>query len=612
MLTTKVCILVLFVTGYLVTGGNLRHAFQKLPSSGPSQPTRMFYSGSRAVGGRAAGSAPSFLFPSSRCYGRPPFAPARKGRPAIGEAQARYRRLCFAASRGENEAGSEAKCLGLEITEVLKSRKTRLVLHFDLNKTLIMVDPAGRKSQAQVLNSVLAEICWGRVERGNADQESAWIWDGSKLSRIRFRPPAPESQSRRKCSKADERLYQEPHPQGVPVSYSDFLHGEFGDAEGKDNHRMKEIRDGRKGSFTEDGQPGFGLRTEYLRLERALSLPEAVKNSPLAEGAGLAGRESFYVLPSFFRCLLALKDAGAEFGVVFRTFGDDIVGVSQEYNAFCEGAHPLFPGSKMDGSDGRGDFRLDVGVAEGTTAGSTSCNTIGSFFRDDEGAVLVLGTLNNPLDRGQTRSMERKGHSVYRSIAGIHHAICERVGALDSLPASAPADLALQTFSELPAAADPPSTSDSNSDAATEVVTWDGKRDGVDRRCLALRDYYHFWRENLEAATAGKLLPVDLCENPKVWPIIFDDNIGRPDSNSGAHIVDARDVTTGQPVDFDIALRRHIVRAEPFLAIDQSDVGADGALGSDFNFFLLEILKRLAPERAALYTADSTSVRCTP
>lgn len=46
-----------------------------------------------------------------------------------------------------------------------------------------------------------------------------------------------------------------------------------------------------QGSFTEDGHPGAGLRMEYMKLEQALSLPEAVAKSPLAEAAGLAGRE---------------------------------------------------------------------------------------------------------------------------------------------------------------------------------------------------------------------------------------------------------------------------------------------------------------------------------
>lgn len=37
-----------------------------------------------------------------------------------------------------------------EIAEVLGRRDMRLVLHFDLNKTLLMVDPAGGKTQSQV------------------------------------------------------------------------------------------------------------------------------------------------------------------------------------------------------------------------------------------------------------------------------------------------------------------------------------------------------------------------------------------------------------------------------------------------------------------------------
>ena len=83
---------------------------------------------------------------------------------------------------------------------------------------------------------------------------------------------------------------------------------------------------------------------------------------------------------------------------------------------------------------------------------------------------------------------------------------------------------------------------------------------------------------------------------------MFDDNIGRPDSGCGAHIVDVRDVATGQSVPFDEALRRHIVRAEPFLTIDQdAAVTCDlAAAAPGCNFFLLEVLKRVAPERANL------------
>ncbi|CAM9776369.1 unnamed protein product [Ectocarpus fasciculatus] len=497
--------------------------------------------------------------------------------------------------RKENGAGAAAKCLGQEIAQVLRINGTRLILHFDLNKTLIMVDPAGRKTQSQVLNSVLAEICWGHVEPSGADKSSVWTWDGSFSAPVRKAPPSTDPPLSRtpSGSHGPQQHHQQETAPVVLVSYSDFLHQEFGDAEGKDNRRMKDIRDERKGCFTEGGQPGVGLRPEYLKLEQALALPEAVTKSPLAKEAGLAGRESLYILPSFFRCLLALKAAGADYGVVFRTFGDDIAEVSREYNAFCEGKHPLFPGATMDGSDGRGDYRVHLADRAG---GNRGHNTVGAFFRDEEGLALVMGTLDNPQDRHQLRSIESKGHPVYRSVADTHDAICERVLGTPLPPVSSMAP----TTAAAAAAPTPSCGEPTNRIAASGERTNHG-------RCLALRDFYPFWRKNLESADAGKVLPVDLSDSPKVWPVMFDDNIGhrRPDSSgSGAHIVDVRDTATGRPVPFDTALERHIVRAEPFLAIDQEDVvGSVAADACDHNFFLINILKRLAPERARLYTS---------
>lgn len=71
--------------------------------------------------------------------------------------------MCSATQRpvaGEvgNGQGEEdgSQRLGREVAQALQSKGTRLVLHFDLNKTLIMVDPAGRKTQSQVLQNCLA------------------------------------------------------------------------------------------------------------------------------------------------------------------------------------------------------------------------------------------------------------------------------------------------------------------------------------------------------------------------------------------------------------------------------------------------------------------------
>ena len=58
------------------------------------------------------------------------------------------------ASRpGGFDGGGEAtgaRRLGREVARALRRKGARLVLHFDLNKTIIMVDPAGGKTQSQV------------------------------------------------------------------------------------------------------------------------------------------------------------------------------------------------------------------------------------------------------------------------------------------------------------------------------------------------------------------------------------------------------------------------------------------------------------------------------
>lgn len=51
---------------------------------------------------------------------------------------------------GPNGEEAGGRGLGWEVAQALRKKGTRLVLHFDLNKTLIMVDPAGGKTQSQV------------------------------------------------------------------------------------------------------------------------------------------------------------------------------------------------------------------------------------------------------------------------------------------------------------------------------------------------------------------------------------------------------------------------------------------------------------------------------
>lgn len=53
-------------------------------------------------------------------------------------------------------------------------------------------------------------------------------------------------------------------------------------------------------------------------------------------------------------------------------------------------------------SDGRGDYRVHLQQHE-SGSNVDSSNTIGAFYRDEDGLALVLGTLDTPKDRQQLR-----------------------------------------------------------------------------------------------------------------------------------------------------------------------------------------------------------------
>jgi hypothetical protein len=47
----------------------------------------------------------------------------------------------------------------------MSSPKARLILHIDVNKTLVMSDVAGGKSMENILNESIADLVWGKVHQ---------------------------------------------------------------------------------------------------------------------------------------------------------------------------------------------------------------------------------------------------------------------------------------------------------------------------------------------------------------------------------------------------------------------------------------------------------------
>ena len=67
---------------------------------------------------------------------------------------------------------------------------------------------------------------------------------------------------------------------------------------------------------------------------------------------------------------------------------------------------------------------------------------------------------------------------------------------------------------------------------------------------LAFRDYYDHWKHRNERSRAGKLLLLDPHDDTTLQ-IFFDDNIGY----TNAHIVDVRNVHTGESIAFKVSGR---------------------------------------------------------
>lgn len=55
---------------------------------------------------------------------------------------------------------------GTNLYEVNIAVKARLILHFDINKTILMSDKAQGASTNHMVNVLLCECAWGRLEPG--------------------------------------------------------------------------------------------------------------------------------------------------------------------------------------------------------------------------------------------------------------------------------------------------------------------------------------------------------------------------------------------------------------------------------------------------------------
>lgn len=205
-----------------------------------------------------------------------------------------------------------------------------LVLHFDINETILVGDEAGGDSPEACLNKMLAKsafVLMDNVVRECEDQQpeasrralkntknikpTKW-WDGTPLQARCMSPTLPAN---------PPPLYTEFSwpPNSCPYYRTSF------------KHKAK--------SFTKhDGAPYLSL---YHQLDDKCSL---LRNQCRNSG-GFCEHSStlHHILPAFFHTLNELKRQKKSFSLVFRTFGSDLPGIADALNLFARGEHPNFP-----------------------------------------------------------------------------------------------------------------------------------------------------------------------------------------------------------------------------------------------------------------------------
>jgi len=204
-----------------------------------------------------------------------------------------------------------------------------LVLHFDINKTIVMSDSVTGTSADNMVNALLSEVCWG-------------TWDATCARGT--------LEEKIQCA-ATWQLDSGPSvvgPRGM-INYTDLLEVEL--------KLPKKERSKLKHAFADPGSPGEGVSNVRDRLKKALAQP--------------AG---FFLLPSFYALVLRLHEEGRDFRLIFRTFGVDLPSVILEFNTFCAGGHPAFPHTP-DGLRARA-VQMPVDTGE--------------WYRDSEGLHLAL------------------------------------------------------------------------------------------------------------------------------------------------------------------------------------------------------------------------------
>jgi hypothetical protein len=177
---------------------------------------------------------------------------------------------------------SSSESAGTAVGDGVPQPLPHLVLHFDVNKTILLCDPVSGMDVLGMLQSCVSECAWGLVDAGTGKWELTHA----------------------------EPLFAA--PSAAHVTYSDFLeYGAFKleDSSGATADAAVEARNKQakadkkllKKIFTDAGQPGEKMRFLYEEMVAKLRVPEALRGECAGHELEHLHGEFHFLLPSFYQ-----------------------------------------------------------------------------------------------------------------------------------------------------------------------------------------------------------------------------------------------------------------------------------------------------------------------
>ena len=202
----------------------------------------------------------------------------------------------------------------------------KLILHFDINKTLMLGDKIQNQSLESSLLALICELPLGKIDEKNNE----WIRTENNLN------------------------YN--NPKEDLISYADFLKKKYPKKNEKEipdvksrlkiNHDIKLIIRQLTNEFVDKKSPGEYFSNNIKEILEKLKVPDNIINDINNEQYNFFFKELysngyFFTFKSFFNSIIKLKERRRDFSIIFRNFGGDIDYIVKEFNLFCKGLHPL-------------------------------------------------------------------------------------------------------------------------------------------------------------------------------------------------------------------------------------------------------------------------------